>query len=250
MYRIKQRGAARIAAILGGAAALLATGFVFASGAVPVSAHHIDTGGVQGTVDCQGDYSITVTGDVYGTVKLVVTLGGNKINDAVTGQVGDKDGQTYGPFTGTGATAGEAIAAWPSDNAPKNGKLNGEVDGSLVLNVESCSTPTPTPTPTPVVITFQTTCGGSVTFAGVPEDEYVTIGGGDLSGNVQDNSPASAFALDPSANAYNYWVHNNGDASGGSGSFTISACVVTTPTPTPTPEMTPPPVPGTGAGRG
>jgi hypothetical protein len=110
---------------------------------IPIAAFAHSVATVQGTVNCSGGYSITATGDVYGTTNLVVDLGGTTISDAPTGQSGPNgDSNVYGPFTGSGATAGEAISAEPSDGGPG-------ANGVLVASPAVCPTPTPTPTATP-----------------------------------------------------------------------------------------------------
>lgn len=107
-----------------------------------VMGHHVNS--ISGTVDCDGNYSITVNGDVFDNVHLIVKLNGTTIFDAVTGQQGGGT-NTYGPFEGTGAFAGETISAKPGDN--------NAVEGTLALTQESCDevivTPTPDPTPEP-----------------------------------------------------------------------------------------------------
>lgn len=99
--------------------------------------HHVNA--IQGTVDCEGNYSITVTGDVFGTTNLIVWLDGKVIFDGDTGQVGSVT-STYGPFTGVGATAGQSIEAKAQDNP-------NTVSGTLTLSQETCATPSPTPDP-------------------------------------------------------------------------------------------------------
>ena len=68
---------------------------------------------VSGTVDCAGNYTISVTGDVYGQVHLFVNVGTTLIDEGA--QNGTTDPQTW-TFTGTGGSAGEAITAYPGDN--------------------------------------------------------------------------------------------------------------------------------------
>lgn len=84
-----------------------------------VAAHNVSK--VVGTVDCSGAYSITVTGDVYGGVILTVSLGGTNVYSQA--QNGTSAVRTFGPFTGTGATAGEAIGAATSDGSSTTGTL-------------------------------------------------------------------------------------------------------------------------------
>lgn len=104
-----------------------------------------DVQSISGTVDCAGNYSITVHGDVFGSVHLIVKLDGNVISDAVTGQAAnDNSFNDYGPFIGTGGSAGQAIFAKSSDESDANGS-----SGSLVLTQESCETPAPSETPAP-----------------------------------------------------------------------------------------------------
>ena len=77
-----------------------------------VLGHNVQS--ISGTVDCSGNYSITVKGDVYNPVTLVVKLDGNIVyGPALQGT--DESVRTFGPYTGTGATAGETISASTSD---------------------------------------------------------------------------------------------------------------------------------------
>ena len=125
-----------------------------------VLAHQVTR--ISGTVDCSGNYSISVTGDVYGGVHLVVTLGGTTIYDQA--ENGSSSVQTFGPFTGTGATAGEAIAAYPSDGGTSAGAT-----GTLVAQPEVCKT-------TPAITT---TTGGSVVLgSGTPLTDTATLSDG------------------------------------------------------------------------
>ena len=128
--RLRRSWAAPLAAALaiGGGGALL-------FGGVTAFAH--DVSAVAGTVDCSGNYSITVTGDVYTGADLVVTLGGSTISDAPTGQTDTEPGSTY-PFKGTGGSVGEAITAYPSDS-PSN-----VARSTLVGPAGGCSTTTAT----------------------------------------------------------------------------------------------------------
>lgn len=81
--------------------------------AVPVAGHDVQS--IAGTVDCHGNFSITVQADVWADTHLIVTLGGNVIYDeAIPGD--DQSSRTFGPFTGTGAHQSEAITAHTSDS--------------------------------------------------------------------------------------------------------------------------------------
>ncbi|MCL4367810.1 MAG: hypothetical protein M1337_01345, partial [Actinobacteria bacterium] len=60
---------------------------------------------VSGTVDCAGNYTISVTGDVYDPVHLFITVGGTTIDEGLQGS--NQSTRTFGPYTGTGAYAGE-----------------------------------------------------------------------------------------------------------------------------------------------
>lgn len=106
--------------------------------AVPVFAHHV--AGIVGTVDCQGAYLIQVQADVFGGVHLVVTLDGVTISDAAVN--GPDGGVLLYSFTGTGASAGEAITAKTSDNETV-------VSSTLTANPAECVTITPSPSPSP-----------------------------------------------------------------------------------------------------
>ncbi len=85
---------------------------------------------VSGTVDCAGNYTISVTGDVYDPVHLFITVGGTTIDEGLQGS--NQSTRTFGPYTGTGAYAGEPIAAYPSDN-PNNRATN-----TLVAQPSDC----------------------------------------------------------------------------------------------------------------
>ena len=262
-YRIRQRGAARVAVIIAGAAGLIGAGAFVATAAV-VSAHAIAT--VYGVVDCQGDYSITATGDVYGSVHLVVKLDGTIISDAVTGQSGPGNA-FYGPFTGTGASPGESIAAYASDT-------HAGATGVLVLNSDGCSTPSPTPTATPsdspspsptgcvpnpdaengscetppvVVVTAcaenGTASGGSISWSGADSNDTFTIFAQGIP-NIDVTPVTASGTYGPlEGGDYTYqFVDNTNEIF--NGSFTILTCpVVPTPTPTATPTPTPKPTP-------
>lgn len=94
---------------------------------------------ISGTVDCSGNYSITVTGDVYNDVHLWIQVGSGAPVDEGAESGSNTSSQTFGPFTGTGATPGETIAAWPGDgNLSSNGATN-----KLVANPSDCTPPTP-----------------------------------------------------------------------------------------------------------
>lgn len=105
-----------------------------------VLGHNVQS--ISGTVDCSGNYSITVKGDVYNPVTLNVKLDGAVIYGP-TLQGTDTSVRDFGPFTGTGATAGETISASTSDGS--------STSGALVLTGGPCATPTPSPTVTPTV---------------------------------------------------------------------------------------------------
>jgi hypothetical protein len=113
---------------IGGGGALL-------FGGVTAFAH--DVSSVAGTVNCAGDYSITVTGDVYDPVLLVVTLGSGTTGNVFDGKTGqtatvspDATYPSTGSFTGAGATVGEAITAYPNDGGARaSGTLAGPVGG-------------------------------------------------------------------------------------------------------------------------
>ena len=117
--------------------------------AIPLAVFAHSVSSVQGTVSCSGGYSITATGDVYGGVHLIVDLDGTTIENVA--ETGTSSVQTFGPFTGSGAHAGETISAEPSDGGAG-------ANGVLVASPTVCPTPTPTPTatpsttPTPVVV--------------------------------------------------------------------------------------------------
>jgi hypothetical protein len=118
---------------IGLAAALL----LMLTTASAVLAHNVAT--ITGTVDCQGNYSITVHGEVYDGVRLIVKLDGTTIYDQA--QNGSSAVQDFGPFTGIGATAGEAIEASTSDGS--------HTSGTLVANPKTCDSPSPSPSPSP-----------------------------------------------------------------------------------------------------
>ena len=131
--RPRRRWAAPLAAALaiGGGGALL-------FGGVTAFAHDVTS--IVGTVNCVGGYSITVTGDVYTGANLVVTLGSGptgNVSDTTTGQTVSVPGSTYS-FTGTGATVGETITAYPSDNS------SNPASNTLVGPAGGCSTTTAT----------------------------------------------------------------------------------------------------------
>ena len=115
--------------------AVLVAGLLLAT---PASVLGHNVASVSGTVTCQGAYSITVHGDIYGGVRLIVKLDGVTIYDQP--QNGSTSVQDFGPFTGTGATPGETISAQTSDGS--------SASGTLTLAVSSCATPTPVVTPT------------------------------------------------------------------------------------------------------
>lgn len=103
------------------------------------SAHQAKS--IQGTVDCDGNYAITVNADVWGGVHLIVKLDGAKIYDeAIPGN--DQSVHAFGPFTGTGATAGMSISAKTSDNASG-------ASGVLVADPSECVQPTEPPATEP-----------------------------------------------------------------------------------------------------
>lgn len=113
--------------------AALAACLVVGLAAGPALAHNAVT--VGGTVDCQGNYSITGTADVWGGVHLIVDLGGSNVyNQADNGS--DHSVKPFGPITGSGGSAGEAIHAYTSDNS-------GGATGTLVAQPSDC-TPPPT----------------------------------------------------------------------------------------------------------
>lgn len=201
---------------------------------------------IVGTVDCQGNYSITVTGDVYDGVHLIVILGGTTIYDQA--QNGTSATQTFGPFTGTGATAGESIVAKTSDGS--------QTSGELTLTGGPCSTPTPPPTPTPTTPPTATAAAGpNCGYYTVTVDEvsvnwsiHLTPVGGNTSAvaggpfdNVGNNviqAPAPFIG-----DTVNYQFYDdNGPVSGFSGQFTIEACASPSPSVSPSPSATPTPV--------
>jgi hypothetical protein len=109
-----------------------------------------DVDGIQGTVDCDGNFSITVHGDVWDPTDLIVTVNGEAgfPEDGTvvfSGSTGfdEYNVSTYGPFTGTGGQDGMLIEAGTSEDD------DDYVSGFLVLTQESCATPTPIPTETP-----------------------------------------------------------------------------------------------------
>lgn len=118
------------------------------------SAHHVIS--IDGTVDCDGNYSVTVEANVFGRVSLETTLNGDVIGTETPG--GSNADYTY-TYTGSGASEGDAIEATVSDGgASKSGTLVlvggpcGEVIpqcGDEGYQGEPCGEPTPTPTPTP-----------------------------------------------------------------------------------------------------
>jgi hypothetical protein len=165
--RPRRRWAAPLAAALaiGGGGALL-------FGGVTAFAHDVTS--IAGTVTCAGVYSISVTGDVYTGANLVVTLGSGptgNVSDAVTGQTaGGPSLSPYGPFTGSGATVGEAITAYPSDNS------SNVASNTLVGPVGGCSATTAT-----TVIdaaTGLTWSGSETTGASAYDTATVTISDG------------------------------------------------------------------------
>jgi hypothetical protein len=106
---------------------------------------------ITGTVDCKGNYTIDGTADWWGGVSLVVTLDGSTVATYTTTEADqDTSVRAFPEVTGTGASAGEAIGLYTSDNT------GNVLPGTLVLTVQSCSTPpasppvsTPKPTPRP-----------------------------------------------------------------------------------------------------
>lgn len=152
MIGLRRLGAATLALGLAGAGLALTP--------LAVSAHDIST--VAGTVNCSGDYSITATGDVYGGVSLIVDLGGTTIEDIAENGTSNAS-QVFGPFTGTGATAGEAISAAPNDGGSG-------ANGELVADPESCVTPLPK-------LTVSETCAGLVSFTGSAVGDGFTLYG-------------------------------------------------------------------------
>ena len=209
----------KFAAAMVSSAALIVGGLAFVSAPLIASAHEIVS--ITGTVDCQGNYSISPVGNVFGNTDLVVQLGGVTISDAVTGQTssnGNDPNATYGPFTGTGATVGEAIASYPSDNTDAGST------GVLVLSVESCSTPTATPTPS--IPTATEDCNG-ITFSGGDADEYALVFDSSNSqvGNTGVNWVNNPIAL--SAGDYTYVVDDfAGDTVVSATEFIIVTCPV------------------------
>jgi len=191
---------------------------------------------IVGTVDCQGNYSITVTGDVYGGVHLIVILGGNTIYDQA--QNGTSATHDFGPFTGTGATAGESIMAKTSDGS--------QTSGELILTGGPCTKPDPK-------LTFAVTCEGTVTvhlnqdavdtgwlvaITDVPV-VHAQVFGKDPAFVVGDNVLPTTL----SPGDYRWGVVNGSALIGEWTYFTVEACA--TPTPpevTPTPTSTPIPV--------
>lgn len=115
-----------------------------------VLGHNVQS--ISGTVDCSGNYSITVKGDVYNPVTLNVKLDGAVIYGP-TLQGTDTSVRDFGPFTGTGATAGEAISASTSDGS--------SASGVLVADPASCPTPTDPPTTPPTKAPTPVPCGNS-----------------------------------------------------------------------------------------
>lgn len=110
---------------------------IVASGAF---GHDVQT--VSGTVDCQGNYTITVHADVWDPTHLFVTLDGNTIYDQATGSSDHSQRDII--LTGTSASAGQAIFAKTGDESNAAG-----ANGTLVGAEQDCSTPTPEPTATP-----------------------------------------------------------------------------------------------------
>jgi hypothetical protein len=191
---------AAMAAILG--AALLGV----SAGAV--SAHNVNK--IVGTVDCSGNYSITVTGDIWGGVHLFVKLGGVQIVDEV--ENGNNQAvRDFGPFTGSGATAGEAISAKTESQT---------VSGKLVADPKECPTPEPPAPPSGP----NTTCGGTVSFTDVPEGWKLIIEPGD----VLVTSDFTGIKLDPGK--YTYDFRNSDNVDQVSGEFTIGFCIPLPPT--------------------
>jgi hypothetical protein len=117
---------------------------IVASGAF---GHDVQT--VSGTVDCQGNYTITVHADVWDPTHLFVTLDGNTIYDQATGSSDHSQRDII--LTGTSASAGQAIFAKTGDESNAAG-----ANGTLVGAEQDCSTPIPTPTETPVVTPSET----------------------------------------------------------------------------------------------
>lgn len=203
----------RLAAL--GAALLMVMSF-----AGVASAHHVIS--LSGSVNCQGEYDVEVSANVFGSTSLTTTLNGTIIGHETPGG-GTTEADNYGnhdfSYTGTGAAAGDTITAYVSDS-------QAVTTAKLVLTQDSCPTPTPTPAPTPP--TFELTCE-NVTVSGMTEGWQFIVEPGD---RLLENGPNALPAGD-----YTYGLRYNGDDQT-SGAFTIEACATPTPevTPTPTPE--------------
>jgi hypothetical protein len=122
--RLNRRGRVRPVLALLMAAPLL---LVFAGSALG----HWATS-ISGTVDCSGNWSVTVHGAVWDPVHLWVKVGDAPAIDEGT-QGTDQSERTFGPFKGTGGTAGDAISAWPSDDPGAN------ATGKLVADPAVCT---------------------------------------------------------------------------------------------------------------
>jgi hypothetical protein len=250
----------RLAASFVASAALIIGGLAIIGTPLVASAHTISN--IVGTVDCQGDYSITATGDVYGGHRLEVTLGGNSIVDKA--EYGSKASQDFGPFTGTGGSVGEAITSFTefhNGTVEQGTAATGELTLAEGLDCSPCATSqSPSPSPTDIVLTavVQETCdpqlvvatcdngtgNGSVNYTGTYVGDEIVIEPGDIFVSDTDTSGTVGSLA---AGDYTFQFRNSdGDdisLDGASGSFTIAACEVSTPTPTPTPTATPTPTP-------
>lgn len=126
----------------------LAAAFALLGALLPATANMVlghTVTAVSGTVDCAGNYSITVTGDIYNGVHLWIQIGSGTPIDEGPENGSNTGSQTLGPFTGSGAIPGETIAAWPGDGSlASNGATN-----KLVANPSDC-----TPPPPPVTLTL------------------------------------------------------------------------------------------------
>jgi len=146
--------------------------------ATGASAHQAKT--IEGTVDCQGNYSITGTADWWGEISLLITLNGSQVASLPGGDV-THDVRPFGPVTGTGAAPGDPVTARASDQETA-------VTGKLVLIGGPCEEPF---TPRHKA-SFQ--CNGfvptlSVALAGYREGSRIRVA---IDGNLQYNNDSFA----------------------------------------------------------
>lgn len=123
-------------------ATTLAAALIIAlAGASSVFAHHVLS--LSGTVDCDGNYTVNVSANVYGRTSLITTLNGDIIGTEFPGG-GTEESDNFGNhdfmYVGSGAEAGDPITAKVSDSETIT-------TAYLVLTQEVCVTEPPVTEP-------------------------------------------------------------------------------------------------------